>query len=62
MHDENYDWGNGEEHMFHHMPGPMKKEFKLAMLEKKEKMLRAKLEFIEKMKELAKKSMMDEKM
>jgi hypothetical protein len=32
-----------------------KKEFKLAMLEKKEKMIEAKLEFIRKMKELVKK-------
>jgi hypothetical protein len=32
-----------------------KKEFKLAMLEKKEKMVEAKLEFIRKMKELVKK-------
>jgi len=30
----------------------MKKEFKLAMLEKKEKMLKAKLEFIGKIKEM----------
>ena len=35
-----------------HMDGPMKKEFKLAMLEKKEKMLKAKLEFIGKIKEI----------
>lgn len=34
---------------------PMKKEFKLAMLEKKEKMIRAKLEFIGKMKDLVSK-------
>lgn len=33
-----------------HMCGPMKKEFKLAMLEKKEKILRAKLDFISKIK------------
>ena len=39
----------------HHMQGPMKKEFKLAMLEKKEKMLNAKLDFIGKIKELIKK-------
>ena len=31
------------------MCGPMKKEFKLAMLEKKEKILRAQLDFITKM-------------
>jgi hypothetical protein len=32
--------------------GPMKKEFKLAMFEKKEKHIKAELEFISKMKEL----------
>lgn len=32
--------------------GPMKKEFKLAMLEKKEKNIKAELEFIGKMKEM----------
>jgi len=36
--------------------GPMRKEFKLAMLEKKEKMLKAKLEFIGKLKDLVNKS------
>jgi hypothetical protein len=34
----------------HQMHGPMKREFKLAMLEKKEKILQAKLEFVGKMK------------
>ena len=34
---------------------PMKKEFKMAMLEKKEKMLRAKLEFIGKVKDMVSK-------
>ena len=38
-----------------HAHGMMGKEFKLAMLEKKEKMIQAKLEFIGKMKELIKK-------
>lgn len=52
-HNEQYE--DGEEHMHCHMGGPMKKEFKLAMLEKKEKILKAKLEFIGKMKELVKK-------
>jgi hypothetical protein len=33
----------------------MKKEFKLAKLEKKEKILKAELEFIEKLKEIVKK-------
>ena len=37
------------------MDCPMKKEFKLAMIEKKEKMLQAKLEFLGKIKELIKK-------
>jgi hypothetical protein len=45
----------------HHMHGPMKKEFKLAKLEKKEKMLKAELEFIDKMKEMIKKMPEDEK-
>ena len=31
---------------------PMKKDFKLAMLEKKEKMIKAELDFISKMKEM----------
>lgn len=48
------------EHMHHSMHGPMKKEFKLAMLDKKEKILRAKLEFVGKMKEIVGK-MPDEK-
>lgn len=39
----------------HHMHGPMSKEFKLAKLEKKEKMLKAELEFIGQMKEMIKK-------
>jgi len=39
----------------HQMHGPMRKEFKLAMLEKKEKILQAKLEFIGKMKGMIKK-------
>ena len=34
----------------HEMYGPMKKEFKLATLEKKEKFLQAKLEFLGKVK------------
>ena len=55
MHDENCEEGGGECCGHGHMHGSMGKEFKLAMLEKKEKMLKAKLEFIEKMKELIKK-------
>ena len=40
----------------HHMHGgPMRKEFKLAKLEKKEKMLKAELEFIGQIKEMIKK-------
>ena len=52
-HDENYE--DNEECTHCHMGGPMKKEFKLAMLEKKEAILKAKLEFIGKMKDLIKK-------
>jgi len=52
MHEENYDKGD---HMHCHMGGPMKKEFKLAMLEKKQKIMEAELDFIEKMKEMIKK-------
>ena len=40
----------------HQMHGPMKKEFKLAKLEKKEKMLKAELEFIGQIKEMIKKT------
>jgi hypothetical protein len=58
MHNDNYEEGEG---MGCHMCGPMKKEFKLAMLEKKEKILKAKLEFIAKMKELIKKMPEDKK-
>ncbi|MCX6721335.1 MAG: hypothetical protein NT026_01900 [Candidatus Staskawiczbacteria bacterium] len=39
----------------HHMRGPMKKEFKLAKLEKKEKILKAELDFIGQMKDMIKK-------
>jgi hypothetical protein len=53
MHDEKYGGEEGEEHGHCHcMGGPMKKEFKLAKLEKKEKMLKAELEFIGKLKEI----------
>jgi hypothetical protein len=53
---ENYEEEGHEECCGHmHMGGAMKKEFKLAMLEKKEKMIQAKLEFIGKMKEFIKK-------
>ena len=37
------------------MHGPMKREFKLAMFEKKEKILKAELEFVGKMKALIEK-------
>jgi hypothetical protein len=43
------------------MHGPMKKEFKLAMLEKKEKILQAKLEFVGKMKSMIEKMPTDKK-
>jgi hypothetical protein len=57
MHDEDED-----EHLHgHHMGGPMRKEFKLAMLEKKEKILKAKLEFIVTMKEMVSKMPEDTK-
>ena len=53
MHDENHEEKEGCTSC--HMAGPMKKEFKLAMLDKKEKILRVKLEFIGKMREMIKK-------
>jgi hypothetical protein len=37
----------------HHWPKKMKKEFMMAMLKKKEKMLEAKLEFVREMRRLA---------
>jgi len=46
-HEENEEDKGDSSHC--HMCGPMKKEFKLAMLEKKEKILRAQLDFITKM-------------
>lgn len=39
----------------HHMPKKMKKEFMMAMLRKKEKMLEAKLSFVREMKDMAEK-------
>jgi len=53
MHDENHEGKEGCTSC--HMAGPMKKEFKLAMLEKKEKILTVKLEFIGKMKDMVEK-------
>ncbi len=44
----------------HHMPKKMKKEFKLAMLRKKEKMLEAKLAFVREMKDAVEKWQPDE--
>ena len=52
MHDEEHEKGGKEERWHHHMAGPMKKEFKLAMFDKKEKILKAELEFVGKMKEI----------
>jgi hypothetical protein len=52
MHDEEHEEEGGCEDHEHCMHGPMKKEFKLAMLEKHEKILRAKLDFVGKMKEI----------
>ena len=51
MHNEEHGKGGCEDHA-HCMHGPMKKEFKSAMLEKKEKILKAELEFVGKMREL----------
>jgi hypothetical protein len=47
--------------MMHHMKGESKREFKLALLKKKEKMLEAKLAFIRDMMEMVKKMPMEEK-
>ena len=55
MHRENCEESQEECCGGHHMAGPMHKEFKLAKLEKKEKMLKAELEFIGQMKEMIKK-------
>ncbi len=55
MHDEDHEEEGGCEGHAHCMHGPMKKEFKLAMLEKEEKVLHAKLDFIGKMKEIVSK-------
>ena len=62
MFHEDHGEGMGEGWMGGKMGWMMKmpKEFKLAMLEKKEKMLQAKLEFLGKMKEMIK-NMPDEK-
>jgi hypothetical protein len=50
--EENEDEGEEGEGRMH---GGMKKEFKLAMLDKKEKILKIKLEFVGKMKEMVNK-------
>jgi hypothetical protein len=60
MHEENSD-GRGDCCHCHHMGGPMKKEFKLAMFEKKEKILKAELEFVGKMKEIVAKMPAEDK-
>jgi hypothetical protein len=39
----------------HHLPMKMKKDFKLSMLRKKEKMLEAKLAFVREMKDMVEK-------
>lgn len=59
MYNEKHEGMNDHMEYMHYMSGPMKKEFKLAMLEKKEKMTEIKLEFIRKMKEMVKKAPMD---
>jgi Fe2+ or Zn2+ uptake regulation protein len=53
MHDENHE--EGEHEHCDCMGCGMKKEFKLAMLEKKENILKVKLEFIAKMKKMIEK-------
>lgn len=55
MNNEDYNDKGDQTHCHCHMDGPMKKEFKLAMLEKKEKMMEVELEFIRKMKGIIKK-------
>ncbi|HLM84211.1 MAG TPA: hypothetical protein VK254_03305 [Candidatus Bathyarchaeia archaeon] len=54
------DWTGcmGMGHM-HQWPKQMKKEFMMAMLKKKEKMLEAKLEFVREMRRLSEKSEME---
>jgi len=55
MHEENSEEKGNCAHcncMRCNMAGPMKKDFKLALLEKKEKHVKAELEFIGKMKEM----------
>lgn len=49
MHNEDHEDENCQDHT-HCMHGPLHKEFKMAMLDKKEKMLKAKLEYIGTMK------------
>ena len=63
MHDEKHEGEEGEEHGNCHggWGGPMKKAFKLAKLEKKEKMLKAELEFVGKLKEIVAKIPEDKK-
>jgi hypothetical protein len=41
--------------MMHHMPPKVKKDFKLALLRKKERMLEAKLAFVREMKDMVEK-------
>lgn len=60
MDHDNHEEDGGPMHRHMMMGGPMRKEFKLAFLDKKEKILKAKLEFVGRMKELVKK-MPDEK-
>ena len=57
MHDEHHEEGEGCKGgcTSCHMAGPLKKEFKLAMLEKKEKILKVKLEFLNKIKDIVEK-------
>jgi hypothetical protein len=52
---EDHDFGS------HHMDWTMKKEFKLAMIEKKEKILQAKLDFLGKIKGMVNRMSTDKK-
>jgi len=54
-HEEGCGMAQGMCHCHEHCSAEMQKEFKLAMLKKKEKMLEAKLEFIREMKSLVEK-------
>ncbi len=50
MHNEDHEHEECADDHTHCMHGPLTKEFKMAMLDKKEKMLKAKLEYVAAMK------------